>query len=192
MYDARIRNHILPVFGTHPVRTLTYDQLEEFFKVTLPAKDLGVSSIRQTFVAFKSALDYYQRDRIITAHPMTGLKVPRAKVLDKKDKTQIRRASKFLNQHLLKWARQEDAEARWFLALLGLRQGEVLGMTDDSLVTRGSGSSRTRRVVVHVDHGWRHLGRYFFCLIVYGQGGLDDIPHTRVLRDRRRSARASR
>jgi hypothetical protein len=39
-------------------------------------------------------------------------------------------------------------------------------MTDDSLVTRGSGSSRTRRVVVHVDHGWRHLGRYFFCLIV--------------------------
>ncbi|WP_295825165.1 hypothetical protein [uncultured Microbacterium sp.] len=148
MYDARIRNHILPVFGTHPVRTLTYDQLKEFFKVTLPAKDLGVSSIRQTFVALKSALDYYQRDRIITAHPMTGLKVPRAKVLDKKDKTQIRRASKFLNEHLLKWAREEDAEARWFLALLGLRQGEVLGMTDDSLVTRGSGSSRTRRVVI--------------------------------------------
>jgi len=148
MYDARIRNHILPVFGTHPVRTLTYDQLKEFFKVTLPAKDLGVSSIRQTFIALKSALDYYQRDRIITAHPMTGLKVPRAKTLDKKDKTQIRRASKFLNEHLLKWAREEDVEARWFLALLGLRQGEVLGMTDDSLVTRGSGATRTRRVVV--------------------------------------------
>lgn len=148
MYDARIRNHILPVFGTQPVRTLTYDQLKEFFRVTLPEKNLGVSSIRQTFVAFKSALDYYQRDRIITAHPMTGLKVPRAKALDKKDKTQIRRASKFLNEHLLKWAREEDVEARWFLALLGLRQGEVLGMTDDSLVTRGSGKSRTRRVVV--------------------------------------------
>lgn len=148
MYDARIRNHILPVFGTQPVRLLTYNQLKEFFRVTLPEKNLGVSSIRQTFVAFKSALDYYQRDRIITAHPMTGLKVPRAKALDKKDKTQIRRASKFLNEHLLKWAREEDVEARWFLALLGLRQGEVLGMTDDSLVTRGSGKSRTRRVVV--------------------------------------------
>jgi hypothetical protein len=46
------------------------------------------------------------------AQVLRGERDLEAKVLDKKDKTQIRRASKFLNQHLLKWARQEDAEYR--------------------------------------------------------------------------------
>lgn len=30
-------------------------------------------------------------------------------------------------------ARREDQEARWFLGMLGMRQGKVLGLTDDSL-----------------------------------------------------------
>lgn len=161
MYDARIRNHILPEFADQPVRTLTYDQLREFFKETLPAKGLGASSIHQTFVTFKSALSYYQRDRIISSHPMVGISVVKQNTRSIEDRTQIRRASKFLNEYLLKEARKVDQEARWFLGLLGLRQGEALGMTDDCLVTRGKGAEKTRRIVIK--HQLKHVSAQHGC-----------------------------
>ncbi|WP_157993060.1 hypothetical protein [Leucobacter luti] len=43
MYDARIRNHLLPVFGTRPVRALNYEELKRFVNVDLPAKGWGLT-----------------------------------------------------------------------------------------------------------------------------------------------------
>ncbi|MFZ7087235.1 hypothetical protein [Curtobacterium sp. RRHDQ10] len=54
MYDARIRNHLLPAFGAHPIRLLTYEQLNGFFGTALPAKGLGPNSIRQVFVCLRA------------------------------------------------------------------------------------------------------------------------------------------
>lgn len=147
MYDARIRNHLLPAFGTQPVRLLTYAELKTYFGETLVEKGLGTDSIRQTFICLKSALDYYFRDGIITAHPMVGLKAPKKKARTIVQTKAIRRASKFLGEYLIKEAKAADQEARWFLALMGMRQAEVLGLTDDCLDgTRPK--ERGRRIIV--------------------------------------------
>lgn len=145
MYDARIRNHLLPAFGDRPVRTLTYAELKKFFNIELPAKGLGGDSIRQVFICLKSALDYYQRDGIILGHPMVGIKPPPKKKKTKEDTKKIRQASKFLGKYLIPAAAAADQEARWFLGMLGMRQGEVLGMTDSSLKNGGPGN---RRIVI--------------------------------------------
>lgn len=133
MYDARIRNHLLPAFGARRVRSLTYDELKHFFRSTLPAKGLGVDSIRQTHICLNSALMAYDRDGHIPRNPMKGLQAPAKKRKKMDDAKKIRQASKFLGRYLIPAAREADSEARWFLALLGMRQGEVLGMTDDCL-----------------------------------------------------------
>lgn len=147
MYDARIRNHLLPAFGTTPVRLLTYDQLRLFFNTTLPAKGLGPDSIRQVFVCLRSAIDYYLRDGKLTTHPMLGLKPPAKKSKTIESTKAIRRASKFLGKYLMAEARKADQEARWFCGLLGMRQGEVLGLTDDSL-DGARPKDRGRRIIV--------------------------------------------
>lgn len=147
MYDARIRNHLLPAFGETPVRLLNYGELKVFFAETLPAKGLGTDSIRQTFITLKSALDYYIRDGKLSVHPMTGLKPPAKKRKTVEDAKAIRRASKFLGKYLMAEARKTDQEARWFLGMLGMRQGEVLGMTDDCL-DGARPKERGRRVVI--------------------------------------------
>lgn len=147
MYDARIRNHLLPVFGTRPVRTLNYEELKRFITIDLPAKGLGSDSIRQTFICLKSALDFYHRDGVILRHPMIGLKPPAKKRKTIAKVKEIRQASKFLSSYLLEYARAADQEARWFLAMYGLRQGEALGMTDDCLDGRDA-KNRGRRIIV--------------------------------------------
>ncbi|PVE73761.1 tyrosine-type recombinase/integrase [Microbacterium testaceum] len=149
MYDSRIRQHILPVFGDEPVRTLTYPKLRTFFKDTLPGKGLGDSSIRQVHIALKGALNVAQRDGIILAHPMVGIKAPDGrKKRTTEEVKELRQAAKYLNRYLLAEAEKIGESARWLLAMVGIRQSEVLGMTDDSLVTRRSGNTRTRRVVI--------------------------------------------
>ncbi|TCJ23773.1 hypothetical protein E0W80_09440 [Microbacterium sp. PI-1] len=145
MYDARIRNHLLPAFGDRPVRTLTYAELKKFINIDLPAKGLGGDSIRQVFICLKSALDYYQRDGIILGHPMVGIKPPPKKKKTKEDAKKIRQASKFLGKYLIPAAKAADQEARWFLGMLGMRQGEVLGMTEKRLKNGGPGN---RRIVI--------------------------------------------
>lgn len=136
MYDARIRNHLLPAFGARLVRSLTYEELKLFFSQTLPAKGLGVDSIRQTFICLRSALDHYLRDNIIYRHPMVGLKTPAKKAKTVDDTLAIRKASGKLGPLIIQEARKEGQELRWIFGLLGLRQAEVLGLTDDSLQER--------------------------------------------------------
>ncbi|WP_206451254.1 hypothetical protein [Micrococcus sp. KRD096] len=133
IYDAGIRNYLLPDFGDRPVRTLTYAELEKFFHIELPTKGLGGDSTRQVFICLKSALDNYQRDGIDLGHPMVGIKPPPKKKKTKEDTKKIRQASKFLGKYLIPATTAADQEARWFLGMLGMRQGEVLGMTDSSL-----------------------------------------------------------
>ncbi|ROS77936.1 integrase-like protein [Curtobacterium sp. PhB130] len=147
MYDARIRNHLLPAFGAHPIRLLTYDQLKVFFGTTLPAKGLGPDSIRQVFICLRSAIDHYLRDGKLLTHPMVGLKPPTKDRKSNEKTKNIRRASKFLWKYLGNAARREDQEARWFLGMMGMRQGEVLGLTDDCL-DGARPKDRGRRVLV--------------------------------------------
>ncbi|MGO2187340.1 MAG: tyrosine-type recombinase/integrase [Microbacterium gubbeenense] len=161
MYDARIRNHLLPVWGSKPVRTVTYEELKRFFAIDLPAKGLGVDSIRQTFICLKSAMEYYHRDGILLRHPMVGLKPPPKNRKPIARVKEIRQASKFLSRYLLEYAKAADQEARWFLALYGLRQGEALGMTDSSLEGHDA-KTRGRRIIVRqqiqrvsAEHGCR-------------------------------------
>lgn len=149
MYDARIRNHLLPAFGSRRVRSLRYDELKRFFSVDLPRKGLGSSSIRQTFICLKSAISFYMRDGKLrlSVHPMEGLKPPAKKGKTVEETRDIRRASKFLGRYLIPAAKEADQEARWFLGMLGLRQGEVLGMTDDCL-SGDRPKEKGRRIIV--------------------------------------------
>lgn len=163
MYSARIRNHLLPAFGDRTVHSLQHDELKHFFGRTLPAKGLGPDSIRQTFICLKSALEFYHNSGAMIRRPMGSLKTPAKKSKDD-DKTRLmRQAAHFLSSYLLEAAQTKGTEARWFMGLMGLRQGEALGMTDSSLVGwesdldggKGGGRIRIHQQLQHISpaHG---------------------------------------
>lgn len=143
MYDSRIRGHILPVFGTRIARTLKSRELLEYFTETMPAKGWSASTIRQTRQAMVAALGAYVRDGHLRANPMDQVPAPAAKKKNHLERAEIRLASETIAKHLLPTARELGQEARWFLALMGLRQSEALGLTDEALIPerrRGDGN----------------------------------------------------
>lgn len=165
MYDSRIRNYLLPAFGEKPVRLLKRDELKQYFEVDLTDHDppLGASSIKQIQLIMRSALERYVDLERLDRNPMKGFEVPKQKKRSREEREEIQKASEFLGEKLMDAVAEREDQARWFLGLLGLRQGEALGFCDDALITKGRGKGKSYRVVVKrqlqrvtPDHGCGH------------------------------------
>lgn len=141
-YGSRIRLHLCANdgIGSVPLRLLTSDKVEELFYSTLPGRKkvvdgkltdepaLNPTAIRNTYYVLKKALDAAVRKRLITHNPVAAVEVPRR--APRRDEGIDR--LKWVPLHLLKALEGDEDEALWLTAMmLGLRQSERLGLTDD-------------------------------------------------------------
>lgn len=140
-YLTRIELHIIPALGHHPVRLLTNEHIEEFVHVYMPSRKkpdgtpwLSSNSARLTvFRVLSMGMDYAVRKGYLTVNPCKHVKA------EKKKSVPLNLSTKsWVPRHLLRRVEDHPDEARWMLALIyGMRQGEVLGLTDDCLVLTG-------------------------------------------------------
>lgn len=140
-YASRIRLHLDPHIGKVPVRLLDEQRVEELVYTTLPSKKkvaagketneplLSATAVRSVFFVLSAALDYAVKKKIVERNVCKSIKTPKR---TKKTDTGIHRLT-WAPQHLLSKLEGTPDEARWILAFYGLRQSEVLGLTDDCL-----------------------------------------------------------
>lgn len=174
-YDSRVRLHIEPVFGDRPIRLITAAEMETFFDVTLPASGLGNESIRQIYRVLKGVFDEAQYKHIITSHPMADVKQPKNTVKTDEDRKRVRQVAYLLEKYLIKYAQEADADpqvtgtyhtARWLCGMLGLRQSEVLGLTDADLEKGRRLVVRHQLTRISPEHGcgpWSRATRSYPC-----------------------------
>lgn len=146
-YLSRIELHIVPSLGNTPVRLLTKEDVQSFIEETLPAKRkpngqilLSNGAIIGIYRVLSRGLDYAVRAGYIPANPAE--QVPAPKRIHKSE--DISRKL-WIPQHLLQKLHGNADEARWLLSFLyGIRQSEVLGLTDDCLYL----TSKKPRIVI--------------------------------------------
>lgn len=139
-YEAKIRNYIDPYLGATPIRLLTHDQLNEFVWQTLPSiKDsnqkqiLGSTAMRQTYAVLNAVLQYSVKHGYIDRNPLSTVKAPKRNRRTKDHIEELRNAAQWVPAQIIKTVHGKPNELRWLLALHGMRQGEVLGLTDDCI-----------------------------------------------------------
>lgn len=123
----------------------------EAYLATLPT--LGAKTIRSVKNLLSLLFKYAKAQELITSNPVEDLETPRLihKELDVKAEW-----GSFLIEHLRSTCPTTQEELRWLLATqLGLRQSEVLGLTDDCFVFDRNGTGKV--VVQQVLALDRHL-----------------------------------
>lgn len=144
-YETRIRMYLEPKFGDIPLTLLTTEAIERFILDELPAltkKDgsrlLGDTAIRNIFIILSSALDAAVKRGKIPANPAKVIETPSRTRKNRERHQKLVQATRWVPQQLIKHLEGDDDEARWLVSLLGLRQMEALGLTDDSLKGKGA------------------------------------------------------
>lgn len=172
-YASRIRLHLVPHIGTTPLRLLTSEQVETLIYTTLPAKRkvvsgkqteqplLGATAIRAVFFVLSQALDEAKRRRLVDVNPCEQVRTPRR---SKRKDEGVHRLT-WTAQHLLGKLEGHDDEARWWCAFLGMRQSEVLGLTDDCLRL----TSKSRATLTVKQQLARHVSRHGCGLPIKGE-----------------------
>ncbi|WP_162240793.1 tyrosine-type recombinase/integrase [Microbacterium sp. Leaf151] len=140
-YESKIRHYINPYFGETPIRHLRAQELERHFTHTLPAvrkkdgsRKLGDTFIRSVYwimsAAFTWAVDKQHLDR----NPLAGVQAPqRTQKSPEKIEDLVSAIADDVPQRVFAGIHNAPDEARWALALFGMRQGEVLGLTDSCI-----------------------------------------------------------
>ncbi|UWE13369.1 tyrosine-type recombinase/integrase [Actinacidiphila bryophytorum] len=122
-YRVAVYHHLIPGLGAHRLTKLEPEHLERFYK---KMQDNGSSAgtAHQAHRTVRAALNEAKRRRHLTENPATIAKAPRL-VEEEVVPYTVEEV-----QLLLEVANRERNAARWVIALaLGLRQGEVLGLT---------------------------------------------------------------
>lgn len=142
-YEAKIRNHLVPDLREQAVRLLTYQTLNNYFVRVLPGKKKPSgeplfipNTIRQIYWLLDGVLEREVKSGHIVMNPLKLIKPPKKYHRNKNEETKLQNLGKWLPEHLVKDIEGSDDEFRWFLALSGVRQSEVLGLTDDCLKAR--------------------------------------------------------
>ncbi len=148
-YEAKVRNYLIPHLGSTPLRFLDHEILQTFVWDTLPnVKDrhgnvrLGTTAHRGVHTVLQLALNYAYDRRYIDHNPIDAIRVPRKNTPTKEDMKVFRELAEWVPTQVINYLtnveRDVTSELRWRLAFFGLRQGEVLGLTDDCIRWYGS------------------------------------------------------
>lgn len=173
-YLSKIRLHICGVdgIGSTPIRLLTADQVNDFIWKTLPNKKnpktgeqlLGNTTLKQIYTILSQALDAAVKARVINYNPCDAVDAPRRTPPKNEGVAQLK---SWLPDHLLGKLEGDPELARWTLAFYGLRQSEVLGLTDDCIVWgTGKGKDKYKNAYIIIQqqlarHPSQHgCGRY--------------------------------
>lgn len=139
-YEAKVRLHVNGKngIGHIPLRLLTPAQAQKFMDETLPAKKksngaplLSQGVIRSIYFMLREACDIAVAEERLLANPFRTVEIP------EKHPPRVKGVAKlksWVPHHLLQKIEGTDDEARWMLGFMGLRQSEVLGLTDDSII----------------------------------------------------------
>lgn len=142
-YEAKIRLYLIPYFGDTPVRLLDTESLATFFHDTLPnirkangEPYLKSTGQRQVYFILNSVLETALKHRHIVFNPLSAIDAPKRDKKSPREEDDFKRVARWAPMHLMKHIKGDEFEARWMLALMGLRQSEVLGLTDDCIIAR--------------------------------------------------------
>ena len=143
-YARLIRLHINEAFGTTALRMLTSDTVRKFIDVTMPNKinpKTGRplregSTPRAVYWVLNDAFEEARVRQHIFKNPLEGIDAPKKQGIDKTERDAVKKLYPWVGKHLLGKIEGERDEARWALAFYGMRQSEVLGLTDDCVKDR--------------------------------------------------------
>lgn len=137
-YRVAIRKHLIPGVGAHRLAKLRPEHLERLY-VRMQASGSAPATAHQAHRTIRTALGEAVRRGYLTQNPAALAKPPR--VVEE----EIEPYSVDEIHRLMTEANGRRNSARWWVALvLGLRQGEVLGLRWDDLDLEG-GTLRVRR-----------------------------------------------
>jgi integrase len=178
-YDSAIRNHINPLIGKILLRNLTYDQVQQMLDYAytqgkkIKDKDgketrgpLAAQSVRNILSPLSEALDAALKRGLVRKNVAKDLELPAMKQPD------LYKLTPEEIQRFLVAVRGDRLEALYWLAILGLRQGELLGLRWKNCdlevgevrvteaaqrVKRPNGESKLRWVNVKTENGRRTI-----------------------------------
>lgn len=159
-YEAKIRLYLIPYFGSTPVRLLDTATLNTFFRDTLPDLRkpngdpyLGPTAQRQVYFILHGVLEYAVKTRRIPINPLAATKPPKRTSKSPRQVDAMKQLSAYAHKQLMKHIQGDEHEARWMIALLGLRQSEALGLTDDCIVKRQTKSKPGKlKIIQQLQH----------------------------------------
>ena len=139
-YETQLRLYLYPYFGTVPMISISQEEMERHFQITLKeqTKDdgtplFGPSAYRHTFRTIKSGFEAAVRQGIIPSNPMARLTSPKRKKTTPQEQRTRSAQTHWVPQQIVKYCAGTEDDARWILALFGVRQGEALGLTWDKI-----------------------------------------------------------
>ena len=146
-YRVDVRNHIVPAIGQHRLARLEPEHIEHLYTVLLD-KGLNAGSVHHVRRTLNKALNDAVRRRRLPRNPVTLAHTPRYDAPDIEPLTVTEARA------LLAAAEDEPNGAAFMLAIsLGLRRGEVLGLSWDD-VDLDAGHLSVRRQLERRD--WKH------------------------------------
>lgn len=126
-YTVDVENHIVPAIGRHRLADLEPEHIEHLYTVLL-AKGLGAGSVHHVRRTLNKSLNDAVRRRRIARNPVTLAHTPRYDPPDIEPLT-VKEA-----KQILRAAESERNGVAFMLAIsLGLRRGEVLGLSWDDV-----------------------------------------------------------
>ncbi|QZQ54437.1 site-specific integrase [Curtobacterium sp. TC1] len=140
-YEAKVRNYVLPHLGSTPVRMIDHDQIRSFVWDTLPnittaegTPVLGQTAHRGVFGVLQLILAFAVKRQYIDYSPIAAVRAPQKAKRTKEDIRILRDLADTVPAQVVHAVGEDPpAELRWLLAFHGLRQAEVLGLTDDCI-----------------------------------------------------------
>jgi len=149
-YLQHLNNHVIPHIGDIPLADLSHRDLRELFEAVLPGKKkvkngmtieeplLGPSGLLNIYKTLNRALNVAVAEGQILKNPMSLVKAPRPERPDEN----IPHFMHVIRGMFLKMKREEDQLHDYFyLALLGLRRGERLGLAWSNVTLTGENPS---------------------------------------------------
>jgi integrase len=151
-FRQRIEQHVLPVLGDKQVTLITRDEIRELFNNTLPEKNLAEASQVNTWRNLNTLLSDAVYDGKLSVNPMNQVRPserPRRRVAELLDLPKG-----IVTDVQARVAGTEEEPLRMMSMMLGLRIGELLGLTWDCVhLTEGSRVGR-----LHVKQQLKLLG----------------------------------
>lgn len=119
-YEMDIRNHLIPALGHIALRDLTNDQVQQLIDHLIPSH--APRTIRNIMTPLQEALDTARKSGKVKQNAARDVEFPPAKSPD------LYQMAPDEIQRFLDVVRGERYEALYWLAVLGLREGELLGL----------------------------------------------------------------